>query len=158
MNWYSLFIITCVLLIKGDDKMALINYSNIGKTPFQQLLGHNENILKSWNDLANLLSDDGALSKELKEELRRILAQENGCLYCKAKGSPSNEYQDEKSLLCTGFVEVYLKTKENVPESTIQLIKDVMTNKEIIELITFTLFTTAQQHLGAILKLSSETN
>ena len=65
--------------------MALINYSNIGKTPFQQLLGHNENILKSWNDLANLLSDDGALSKELKEELRRILAQENGCLYCKAK-------------------------------------------------------------------------
>lgn len=46
--------------------------------------------------------------------------------------------------------------KENVPESTIQLLKDSMTNEEIIELITFTLFTTAQQHFGAILKLTAE--
>lgn len=136
--------------------MTLINYSKIGNTPFQKLLGHNEIILNPWNNLADVLSEDGALSKELKEELRRVLAQENGCLYCKAKGRPTNKFQDEKSLLCIGFVDVYLKMKENVPESTIQLLKDSMTNEEIIELITFTLFTTAQQHFGSILKLTAE--
>lgn len=136
--------------------MAIINFSTNGKTPFQQLLGHNESILKSWNSLADGLENDGALSKELKEELRRILAQQNGCSYCKAKGLPTNEFQDEKSLLCIGFVEVFLKTKEKVPKSTIELLKDSLTETEIIELITFTLFTTAQQHFGSILRLSNE--
>ncbi|RQX47411.1 carboxymuconolactone decarboxylase family protein [Staphylococcus capitis] len=136
--------------------MVIMNFSKNGKTPFQKLLGHNKAISKSWNNLANVLENDGALSKELKEELRRILAQENGCLYCKAKGLPTKNFQDEKSLLCIGFVEVFLKTKKNVPESTIALLKDSLTETEIIELITFTLFTTTQQYFGSILKLSYE--
>ncbi|NJH98789.1 carboxymuconolactone decarboxylase family protein [Staphylococcus agnetis] len=134
--------------------MALIEYSTIGNSPFQKLLGHNKSLLKNWNNLSVFLSDDGVISKELKEELRRILAQQNGCQYCKAKGSPTNKFQDEKSLLSIGFIEVYLKSKQNIPESSIGLLKEVMTDEEIVELITFTLFTTAQQHFGAILRLS----
>ncbi|QOJ76954.1 carboxymuconolactone decarboxylase family protein [Staphylococcus aureus] len=134
--------------------MTLLEYSNIGNTPFEKLLGHNKNLLKYWNNLSDFLSRDGAISKELKEELRRLLAQQNGCQYCKAKGSPTNKFLNEKSLLCIGFVEVYLKSKQNIPESSISLLKETMTDEEIIELITFVLFTTAQQHLGAILRLS----
>lgn len=135
----------------GDEDMTLLEYSNIGNTPFEKLLGHNKNLLKYWNNLSDFLSSDGA---ELKEELRRLLAQQNGCQYCKAKGSPTNKFLNEKSLLCVGFVEVYLKSKQNIPESSISLLKETMTDEEIIELITFVLFTTAQQHLGAILRLS----
>ncbi len=138
----------------GDEDMTLLEYSNIGNTPFEKLLGHNKNLLKYWNNLSDFLSRDGAISKELKEELRRLLAQQNGCQYCKAKGSPTNKFLNEKSLLCIGFVEVYLKSKQNIPESSISLLKETMTDEEIIELITFVLFTTAQQHLGAILRLS----
>ncbi len=137
-----------------DEDMTLLEYSNIGNTPFEKLLGHNKNLLKYWNNLSDFLSSDGAISKELKEELRRLLAQQNGCQYCKAKGSPTNKFLNEKSLLCIGFVEVYLKSKQNIPESSISLLKETMTDEEIIELITFVLFTTAQQHLGAILMLS----
>lgn len=138
----------------GDEDMTLLEYSNIGNTPFEKLLGHNKNLLKYWNNLSDFLGSDGAISKELKEELRRLLAQQNGCQYCKAKGSPTNKFLNEKSLLCVGFVEVYLKSKQNIPESSISLLKETMTDEEIIELITFVLFTTAQQHLGAILRLS----
>lgn len=138
----------------GDEDMTLLEYSNIGNTPFEKLLGHNKNLLKYWNNLSDFLSSDGTISKELKEELRRLLAQQNGCQYCKAKGSPTNKFLNEKSLLCVGFVEVYLKSKQNIPESSISLLKETMTDEEIIELITFVLFTTAQQHLGAILRLS----
>lgn len=138
----------------GDEDMTLLEYSNIGNTPFEKLLGHNKNLLKYWNNLSDFLSRDGAISKDLKEELRRLLAQQNGCQYCKAKGSPTNKFLNEKSLLCVGFVEVYLKSKQNIPESSISLLKETMTDEEIIELITFVLFTTAQQHLGAILRLS----
>lgn len=136
--------------------MVLLNNSNIGDTPFQKVLGHNRNVYNTWNDLSEALSNEGTLSKELKEELRRILAQKNGCQYCKAKGKPTHQFTDEKSSLCIGFVEVYLKMKEDVPRYIIDTLKETLTDEEMIELITFTLFTTAQQHFGSILQIGVE--
>ena len=54
--------------------MSIIESSNNGNTPFQKLLGHQEELMQSWT-LSDVLENDGALSKELKEELRRMLAQ-----------------------------------------------------------------------------------
>ncbi len=136
--------------------MVLWSTSSLGDTPFQQLLGHNPPIYYSWNNLSHVLSKDGKLSHSLKEEMRRILAQQNGCQYCKAKGMPTNQFTDDKSALCIGFVEVYLKMKEKVPYYIVEKLKEHLTDDEIIELITFTLFTTAQQHFGAILQIGAE--
>ena len=75
--------------------MTIIQLSNNGKTPFQKLLGYNSEIMKNWNNLSESLERDQSLSKELKEEMRRMLAQKNGCMYCKAKGKPSNQLADK---------------------------------------------------------------
>ena len=65
--------------------------------------------MQSWTQLSDVLENDGALNKELKEELRRMLAQKNGCQYCKAKGQPTGSLKDEKSSVCIDLQKCLLR-------------------------------------------------
>ncbi|SDL96182.1 carboxymuconolactone decarboxylase family protein [Sediminibacillus halophilus] len=136
--------------------MVRINQSKTGETPFQQLLGHNPRIMKSWTLLGEALEKDGQLSKELKEQVRRTLAQRNGCQYCKAKGKPDPNMVDDRVLTATGFAEVFAKSHGEIPDSVFNVLRDVFSEKEISELIAFICFTTAQQRFGAVLQLEAE--
>lgn len=135
--------------------MTIIQLSNNGKTSFQKLLGYNSEIMDTWNNLSESLESDHSLSQELKEELRKMLAQKNGCMYCKAKGKPSMQFTDEKSAVCIGFVEVYLTLGPNIPNYVIKILKETLTEKEISELVAFITFTTCQQYFGAIMQLEA---
>ncbi|MFT9597048.1 carboxymuconolactone decarboxylase family protein [Mesobacillus sp.] len=136
--------------------MARINESSIGDTPFQRLLGHNAEVMHGWFQLGNVLEKDGLLTSELKEQVRRTLAQRNGCEYCKAKGRPDPEKFDEKTSIAVGFAEVFLMQRGDIPDSIFQVLQDSLTEEEISELIAFISFTTASQYFGAIMKLQSE--
>ncbi|MEL3711637.1 carboxymuconolactone decarboxylase family protein [Staphylococcus borealis] len=133
--------------------MSIIPPSNNGQTPFQKLLGHQDKIMQSWSQLSDVLESDGTLSKTLKEEIRRMLAQKNGCQYCKAKGQPTGSLKDEKSSICIGFTEVFIKMGDHIPDNIIKVLQDNLTTEEIVELIAFITFTNAQQNFGAIMKL-----
>ncbi|PRR79174.1 hypothetical protein CLLI_10190 [Clostridium liquoris] len=61
--------------------MATITFSKNGSTPFEQLLGHNPEVLKKWSSLEETLFYSGVLDLELKEEVRRTLAFTNQCHY-----------------------------------------------------------------------------
>lgn len=91
--------------------MTKIPLSQIGETPFQKLLGHNAKILNSWTMLERDLVEEGILSSDLKEQVRRTLAQSNGCAYCKAKGKPKKNIMDEKMILAIGFADLFLTVK-----------------------------------------------
>lgn len=134
--------------------MAIINESNIGETPFQKLLGHNKKIVEAWSFLGEVLENNGLLSSRLKEQVRRALAQSNGCEYCKAKGKPDPTEFDEKTSIAIGFVEVFLKhQKGNIPDYAYKIVKEYFSDEEISELFAFICYTTAQQYFGAIMKL-----
>ena len=135
--------------------MARIKESNFGETPFQRLLGHNVEVAEGWSHLGDVLEKDGLLSYELKEQVRRTLAQSNGCEYCKAKGKPEPDKFDEKTSIAVGFVEVFLKKKEDIPDSIFEILKEHFTEEEISELFAFISFTTASQYFGAMLKLEA---
>lgn len=105
--------------------------------------------------MSDILEKDGSLSRELKEEIRKTLAQNNGCLYCKAKGKPKNHLTDDKSIICLGFVEVYLKLGTDIPEEILRLLSSTLTNAEISELLAFISFTTCQQYFGALIQLEA---
>ena len=62
--------------------------------------------MAEWNDLGRLEAD-GSLSSLLKEQVRRTLAQENGCEYCKAKGRPEAHIFDEKISVAVGFAQSF---------------------------------------------------
>lgn len=136
--------------------MARIEKSPIGQTPFQQLLGYNPNILEAWGNLAAQLEREGSLSAELKEQVRRTLAQGNGCAYCKAKGKPDQHHVDEKTVLATGFADVFLKNRDAIDDKLFQLLREQFSTKEISELCAFIAFTTAQQYYGAMMGLEAE--
>lgn len=133
--------------------MTLISYSNNGSTPFQKLLGHNESIMEKWNSLSEELEKDGYLSAALKEQVRRTLAQENGCEYCKAKGKPDPKYYDEKITLSIGFAQAFLSSKGKTSAAVVNVLKENLSDEEISELIAFICFATASQYFGALMQL-----
>lgn len=135
--------------------MARIIESNFGESPFQRLLGHNIEVMKGWSHLGDVLEKDGLLSAELKEQVRRTLAQSNGCEYCKAKGKPELEKFDEKTSIAVGFAEVFLKQKGEISNSIFGILREHLSEEEISELCAFIAFTTASQYFGAMLRLEA---
>ncbi|WP_336046266.1 carboxymuconolactone decarboxylase family protein [Solibacillus ferritrahens] len=133
--------------------MTIIKINTIGDTPFQQLLGFNQQVQEQWSSLGETLEKDGFLSATLKEQVRRILAQENGCQYCKAKGKPDPLLYDEKTAICTGFAQAFLKTKGHTPLNVTLVLKKYLSDEEISELLAFISFTTASQYFGALMQL-----
>ncbi|GAB0168937.1 carboxymuconolactone decarboxylase family protein [Lysinibacillus sp. CTST325] len=133
--------------------MARIVESNFGETPFQRLLGHNKGVMEGWNQLGNVLEKDGLLTSKLKEQVRRTLAQSNGCEYCRAKGKPDPGKFDEKTSIAVGFAEVFLKQNGDIADSIFDILRECFTEEEISELCAFISFTTASQYFGAMMKL-----
>jgi hypothetical protein len=136
--------------------MTIIKEAVLGATPFQKLLGHNQEVMETWAALGDVLEKDGYLKSGLKEQVRRALAQKNGCEYCKAKGKPDPNVFDEKTSVAIGFVEVFLShEKGKVPDYAYQVLKEYFLDEEISELFAFMTFTTAQQFFGAMMKLDA---
>ncbi|WP_324729376.1 carboxymuconolactone decarboxylase family protein [Lysinibacillus fusiformis] len=133
--------------------MTLIHLYDKGLTPFQQLLGYNEEIQSHWLQLGETVEKDGHLPAHLKEEVRKTLAQKNGCQYCQAKGIPDPQHHDEKTAVCTGFAEAFLVTKGHTAPYVTAVLKEYLTEAEISELLAFICFTTAQQYFGALMQL-----
>lgn len=136
--------------------MARIVESNFGETPFQRLLGHNQDVMVRWSQLGDVLEKDGKLTAKLKEQVRRTLAQRNGCEYCKAKGKPDPAQFDEKTSVAVGFAEVFLYQKGEIADSTFDVLREYFNEEEISELCAFISFTTASQYFGAMMKLKPE--
>lgn len=136
--------------------MPRIKLSNHGDTKFERLLGHNIEIQKNWSQLEESFFNTGQLSLKLKEQVRRTLAQQNGCEYCRAKGKPDQIQFDEQTAVAVGFAEVFLKMKGETPSSIIEVLKESFTEAEISELCAFITFMTASQYIGAMLGLKAE--
>ncbi|WP_074036169.1 MULTISPECIES: carboxymuconolactone decarboxylase family protein [Exiguobacterium] len=136
--------------------MPRIKLAEHGRTKFERLLGHNIEIQGNWSKLEESLNNAGQLSPTLKEQVRRTLAQRNGCEYCRAKGKPNQIQFDEQTAVAVGFAEVFLKMKGEIPSSIIEVLKETFTEAEISELCAFITFMTASQYVGAMLGLEAE--
>ncbi|NJN97978.1 MAG: hypothetical protein HC875_29825 [Anaerolineales bacterium] len=61
--------------------MARVSYSQLGSTPFRRMVGHNPELLEAFQQLDRAITKQLSLPAELREEVRRHLAYENGCRY-----------------------------------------------------------------------------
>lgn len=137
--------------------MSLIKLSKLGDTSYQQLLGHNEQLLQNWTQLAQTFEQNIQMNATVLEEIRRMLAQQSGCLYCKSKGMPegSKSQFNQKELTAIGFTEVYLTMGTHIPDYLFKVLYNVMTDEEIVMLLAYIQFTECQQRLGALLQLEA---
>jgi alkylhydroperoxidase family enzyme len=98
------------------------------------------------------LEQESHLDAALKEQVRRTLAQKNGCQYCQAKGKPMM-IQDEKTAVCTAYAEAFLQTKGYTSPNVTNVLNDVLTEDEKSELLAFICFITASQYFSALMQL-----
>jgi alkylhydroperoxidase family enzyme len=139
-------------IIKGGKIMAIISFSQNGLTPFQQLLGHNKDILEKWVSLEECIFSSATFSAELKEEVRRTLAFNNGCEYCMSKGAPSKNIMDLRTQLAAHVADISTR-KIHICDGEFSALKEAFTDSEISELLALICFITACQRLGALLDL-----
>lgn len=132
--------------------MAKINFSNEGTTPFEQLLGYNKEIMKSWSNLERDFLQSTTFDYKLKEEVRRTLAHNNGCKYCMAKGKPSEDIEDRKIIMATKVADMISKNI-SLSEGTFRDLNELFSTKEISELFALICFFTASQKFGFLLDL-----
>lgn len=132
--------------------MARITFSQEGLTPFEQLLGHNKEILEKWSSLEECIFNSNTFTFELKEQLRRTLAFNNGCQYCMAKGKPSNQVTDSRILIATKIANI-VSRNHIIDDKHFNLLKNEFSDKEISELLALICFITASQKFGALLDL-----
>lgn len=138
---------------KEGMTLARISYSKSGDTPFQQLLGHNEDIRAQWVELEEAFYRSGRLSQDLKEQVRRTLAFGNGCKYCQAKGKPSISHEDSRISLAVAFADLFLNHRDSINQNTFNVLRSEFSEPEIAELCSFVCFTTASQMFGAVMDL-----
>jgi alkylhydroperoxidase family enzyme len=134
--------------------MARISFSHVGRSPFQNLLGHHPTILECWNALENAFFSSTTFSGEFKEEVRRTLAYLNGCEYCMAKGSPSEHIQDVRTLAAVNFAKRFCHDHRGISDQDIEELKRHFTEPEIAELCALLSFFCASQKFGASLALT----
>jgi len=132
--------------------MAMISFSSNGSTPFQQLLGYNKRILEKWVSLEECIYGSDTFSPELIEEVRRTLAFNNGCEYCKAKGAPSKNVMDARTQTAVRLANLSGNTT-HISDDEFHALKEVFTDSEISELLALICFITACQRFGALLSL-----
>ncbi len=132
--------------------MARMAESKNGETRFQRLLGHRNEIMESWTKLSEVF-DQGLLSIDLKEQVRRTLAQGNGCEYCQAKGKPQPDTYDEKTAVAVGFADVFLRLGGTIPDAVYRRLNETFNVEEQVELCAYMTFTTASQQFGALMKI-----
>ncbi|MBS0616515.1 MAG: carboxymuconolactone decarboxylase family protein [Verrucomicrobia bacterium] len=138
--------------------MARVGFSKIGESPFQQLLGHNSEILKQWDLLIDSFFNSATFPFEFKEELRRVLAYANGCQYCMAKAAPSENVEDARLQRAIAFSKEVAKDHTSITDAHFVPLREVFTEAEIAELCALVCFFSANHRFGAILALQPSCN
>lgn len=134
-----------------------ISLSPNGTSPFEKLLGHNEEILQKWNELEIALFETSGLDPHLLEQVRRTLAFGNGCEYCMAKaGKPDFDENDQRITAATSFAELFAVDHKAITSPHFDYLREYFTEKEISALCSFISFLTASQRFGRIMNLTED--
>ncbi len=134
-----------------------IELSENGNSPFEKLIGHNNEILQKWIELELAVFNNSSLSNNLLEQVRRTLAFGNECEYCMVKGGkPKFNKGQKREQIAIAFAEMYALDHKSIVESHFSTLKEVFSDKEISELCSFISFITACQKLGRIYNLTEE--
>lgn len=136
--------------------MAYIEYSESGDSPLQKLLGHNKEVLKSWDQLLDTFYECSSFDSALQEEVRRAVAYQVGCAYCMSHGCPTQDIQDQKTQDAVEFARKMSQTHMPISQQDIEGLKKHFSEKEIAELCAFIAFGTGYARFGAALNVDSD--
>src|SRR6056297_2073462 len=89
----------------GEGNMPRIAPAGIDGNSFQKQMGHCPEIVEKWFALDETMRFGGRLDPELKEEVRRSLAEGIGCRFCASLGAPDPDTRSARTALAVAFAE-----------------------------------------------------
>lgn len=133
--------------------MAYISYSKNGNNPLTKLLGHNPVILKNWMVLLESFYQNCELDRNLQEEVRRNIAYQINCSYCKAQGCPTQNIENARTKAAVDFAKKVIQNQKQITKQDITLLSHYFSEKEISELSAYICFIIGLGRFGAILNV-----
>jgi alkylhydroperoxidase family enzyme len=132
--------------------MTRIPLSDVGTFKGDRMLGNRPELLQAWGDLEQVLvGPSSTLPPELKEQVRRTLAQEAGCEFCASLGRPDRDISDVRTSLAVGFAQMAAADHKEISDAQIQVLLDEFTVEQTVELLTYICFKFAGQMLGSLM-------
>jgi alkylhydroperoxidase family enzyme len=129
-----------------------IPLSDRGGTTADRILGHRPELLDAWDGLRRALTGPSStLSPQLKEQVRRTLAQRTGCAYCASLGRPAAEHHDPKESLAVAFADAVAADHAAIGDAEVAVLLDELTIPQTVELLTWIVFEHAGQMLGSLI-------
>ena len=115
-------------------------------------MGHRPEVLEAWENLrAALLGPSSTLPLQLKEEVRRTLAQQTGCRFCASLGQPSPDHATRRESLAVAFADAVGSDHTAISDAQVQVLFDEFTTPEIVELLIWISFEYAGQLFGSLI-------
>ena len=132
--------------------MPRLSPSARGETTADRVMGHRPEVLEAWENLrAALLGPSSTLPAQLKEEVRRTLAQQTGCRFCASLGQPSPDHATRRESLAVAFADAVANDHTAISDAQVQVLFDEFTIPEVVELLSWISFEYAGQVFGSLI-------
>jgi alkylhydroperoxidase family enzyme len=126
-------------------------------TPYYNIMDHRSDIARKWKEVDELLRFGGRLDAELKEEVRRALAQQSGCRFCASLGEPKQNQEDARVAAAVRFGTTVARDPKGVTDADFDLVREHFSTEEIVELSCWITFMYGAEAFGAIMNLDPAT-
>lgn len=132
--------------------MPRIPPSTLGTTTADRVMGHRPELLAAWDNLKHAFDGPSTtLSPQLKEEVRRTLAQHTGCQFCASLGAPAEVHPDRLQSLAVAFADGVADDHTEISDAQARLLLDEFTTPQVVELLMWICFEYAGQMFGCLI-------
>ena len=115
-------------------------------------MGHRPELLEAWENLKHaLLGPSSTLSPQLKEEVRRTLAQRTGCQFCASLGLPAEDHETRSESVAVAFADAVASDHTAISDAQVKLLLDEFTAPQVVELLMWISFEYAGQMFGCLI-------
>jgi alkylhydroperoxidase family enzyme len=115
-------------------------------------MGHRPELLQAWENLKDaFVGPSTTLSPQLKEEVRRTLAQHTGCQFCASLGRPADTHADRQESLVVAFADAVACDHTAISDARVQLLSEEFTASQVVELMMWISFEYAGQMFGCLI-------
>jgi len=132
--------------------MSRVAPSELGESTADRVMGHRPELLEAWQNLKHaLLGPSSTLSPQLKEEVRRTLAQRTGCRFCASLGPPAEDHENRRESLAVAFANAVAYDHTAISDAQVKLLHDEFTVPQIVEMLMWISFEYAGQMFGCLI-------
>ena len=115
-------------------------------------MAHRPELLQAWAHLKDAFAGPSAtLSAQLREEVRRTLAQRTGCQFCASLGQPAKTHTNRRESLAVASAQAAARDHTAISDAQVQPLSEEFTAPQIVELVMWISFEYAGQMFGCMI-------